>query len=87
MDRLRGRRMTNSESELLARQDLYAIDEDLLNEIADYFTGPYEREVSVPCDSCGKWVTIIDKMPAGCTRIGILHGFCSECMNKLSIKT
>lgn len=87
MGKLQGRRMTNAESELLARQDLYAIDEDLLNEIIDYFTGSYEREVTIPCDSCGKLVTIIDKMPPGGMRIDSLHGFCSECMNKLITKT
>jgi hypothetical protein len=87
MEHLRGHRLTNAESELLAVQDLYTIDEDLLNRITDSLTGPYEREVTVPCDSCSKLVTIIDKMPAGCTRIGILHGFCSECISKLMVKS
>jgi hypothetical protein len=73
MEHLRGHRLTNTESELLARQDLYAIDEDLLNEIA----------VSVPCDSCGKLVTITNKTSMIAARFGILHGFCSDCATKL----
>lgn len=63
--------------------DIYEFDEELAKEIADYFTGPYERETTIPCEGCGKLVTVIDKMPAGCTRIGILHGYCNECLRKI----
>ena len=75
-----GRRLTKAESDLMAVQDPYTFDEELAKEIADYFTGPYEREVTIPCEGCGKLCTVIDKMPAGHTRIGILHGYCSECL-------
>ena len=86
MDVQRGRRLTSSESELVARQDLYEFDEDLLNEIADYFTGPYEREITVVCESCGRVGTMIEKMPAGCMRLGIPHGFCYDCLKKMMNK-
>lgn len=61
----------------------YTFDEELAKEIADYFTGPYEREVTIPCEGCGKLCTVIDKMPAGHTRIGILHGYCPDCTRKI----
>ena len=86
MDEQRGRRLTNAESELVARQDLYEFDEELAKEISDYFTGPYEREITVVCEGCGKIGTMIDKMPAGCMRIGILHGYCGECLRKMMNK-
>lgn len=73
MEHLRGLRLSNAESELLARQDLYAIDEDLLN----------ETEVSVPCDSCGKLVIITNKTSVIAAGLGILHGCCSDCAAKL----
>ncbi len=86
MDKQRGRRLTKAESDLVARQDLYdpyEFDEDLVKEISDYFTGPYEREITVVCESCGKIGTMVDKMPAGYTRIGVLHAVCSECLTKM----
>ena len=82
MDEQRGRQLTNAESELVGRQDLYEFDEDLLNEIADYFTGPYEREITVVCESCGSVGTMIEKMPAGYMRLGIPHALCAKCIRK-----
>lgn len=63
--------------------DIYEFDEELAEKITNYFTGPYEREATVPCEGCGKMITVIDKMPAGCIRLGIPHGFCPECIRKI----
>lgn len=63
--------------------DNYEFDKELAEKIANYFTGPYKREVTIPCEACGKLVTIIDEMPAGCMRLGIPHGFCTTCARKI----
>ena len=78
-----GRRLTNAESELLHTGDLYTIDEDLVKEITDCFTGPYKRETLLPCEGCGSMVTFIDEMPAGCMRLGIPHVYCAKCIRKI----
>ena len=83
-DNVRGRRLSKAESDLVTMGDIYTIDEDLIKEITEYFTGPYEREITVACEGCGKIVTMIDKMPAGCIRIGIPHGYCPECLRKMA---
>lgn len=66
--------------------DMFEFDEELAKKISDYFTGPYRREVTVVCEGCGKIGTMIEEMPAGCMRLGIPHGFCAECLRKMTNK-